>query len=259
MASALSFGDSIPGADIIGGFQKFGSSFGTSGQIKGAFDYAGGAVQDLFSSEGSKISAGGSRRAAAGYRRAGELATENLDYLGQSTNLKLLQADRSIYQTISSAEATISGNGLKASGSALDILRDSASQGELTKNIIGLQGNIDANAMKQQIASFGAQADQYDAAAEAADNASTGSMISGAIKGAAAIAQIGMFLSDRRLKTDITRIGERGGLPWYSFRWISDGIPAEGFMADEVRALKPHAVSENEQGYLMVDYNLAGA
>lgn len=259
MANAYAFGDSIPGADIIGGFQKFGSSFGTSNQIKAGFDYAGGAVADLFSSEGSKISAAGSRRAAAGYRRAGELATENLDYLGQSTNLKLLAADRSIYQTISTAEANIAGNGLKVSGSALDILRDSAAQGELTKNLISLQGNIDANAIKQQIASFGAQADQYDAAAEAADNASTGSMISGIIKGAAAVAQVGMFLSDRRLKTDIFRIGERGGLPWYSFRWISDGAHAEGFMADEVLALKPEAVGVSDDGYLMVDYNLAGA
>lgn len=257
MASALSFGDSIPFADFAG---KIKGSFGTSAQLGGAFNLAGGAVSDLFSSKASSITAGGDRLAATAARKAAGLAGENLDYEYQSTAIKQLQADRSIYQSISSAEANVAGNGFKASGSAMDILRDSAVQGDLTKSIISTQGEIDANAIKQQIASFGAQADQYDTAAAAADSASSGSMISGIIKGAGAVATAAMFFSDRRLKTDLTQIGERNGIPWYRFKWKNSQSWDEGFMHDDVMKIVPGAVSlDDATGYYKVDYNLAGA
>lgn len=256
MASALSFGDSIPFADFAG---KIKGSFGKATDIGSTFSLAGGAVSDLFASKASGITAAGDRAAAGAARRAAGLATENLDFEYQSTALKSLQADRSIYQTISSAEANISGNGLKASGSALDILRDSATQGELTKHIIGVQGQMDANAIQQQIASFSAQADQYDSAAAAADSAGSGSLISGLIKGAGAVASAAMFFSDRALKTDIVLLGAKNNIPWYSYRWRNSNYREEGFLADEVAKVKPEAVKRHENGYLMVDYNLAVA
>lgn len=259
MASALSFGDSIPFADFAGKISgKFGK-LGTTDQIGSAFNLAGGAVNDLFSSNASKLTAAGDRTAAAAARKAAGLAGDNLNYEYQSTAIKMLQADRSIYQTISSADANIAGNGFKASGTAMDILRDSAVQGDLTKSIIGTQGEIDANGIKQQIASFGAQADQYDNAAAAADSASTGSMISGLIKGAGAVASAAMFFSDRRLKENAVQIGERNGIPWYSFRWKGTRHMDEGFMADEVMKVMPGAVSQDENGYYKVNYEMAGA
>jgi hypothetical protein len=55
--------------------------------------------------------------------------------------------------------------------------------------------------------------------------------------------------SDRRLKTNIRRIGTRYGLPWYEFDIL--GSHREGVMADEAPA---HAVSVGPCGFLMVDY-----
>lgn len=59
--------------------------------------------------------------------------------------------------------------------------------------------------------------------------------------------------SDRRLKTDIKRIGTRNDLPWYSFTYLW-GEKSEGVMADEVLKVKPEAVIRLPSGYLAVDY-----
>jgi hypothetical protein len=58
------------------------------------------------------------------------------------------------------------------------------------------------------------------------------------------------LMSDRRLKTNIKRIGKTpGGVNVYSYRYIW-GEPAIGVMADEV----PWAAVEGPGGYKMVDY-----
>lgn len=62
--------------------------------------------------------------------------------------------------------------------------------------------------------------------------------------------------SDSRLKRDVRKVGEVAGLPIYLFRYKGDDREHIGFMADEVRAIKPEAVSE-AYGYLMVDYSKA--
>lgn len=63
------------------------------------------------------------------------------------------------------------------------------------------------------------------------------------------------FFSDRRLKTDIERVGELpNGLGVYSFRYIWDEARAYlGVMAQEVLEVIPDAVS-TVGGYLVVDY-----
>lgn len=65
--------------------------------------------------------------------------------------------------------------------------------------------------------------------------------------------------SDRRLKKDISLIGERKSLPWYSFRyiWEDDRTAAhEGFMADDVVKVMPEAVHMDPSGFHKVDYDL---
>ncbi len=66
----------------------------------------------------------------------------------------------------------------------------------------------------------------------------------GAGAGAAALA------SDRRLKTNISRIGTVNGYPWYSFDYIW-GEAGEGVMSDEVPA---RFVRKGLSGYDLVDY-----
>jgi hypothetical protein len=58
--------------------------------------------------------------------------------------------------------------------------------------------------------------------------------------------------SDRRLKTEIRRIGSWRGLGLYTWRYVW-GVGGVGFMADEVREAYPHAV-RRFLGYDLVDY-----
>jgi len=69
----------------------------------------------------------------------------------------------------------------------------------------------------------------------------------------------GMFkLSDRRVKTDIEWVGTERGLGVYRFRYIAGGPPQIGYMADEVKALYPHAVI-TEGGIDRVNYERIAA
>jgi len=64
--------------------------------------------------------------------------------------------------------------------------------------------------------------------------------------------------SDRRLKTDIVRLGTGAkGLPVYAFRYIWGGPVQIGYMADEVERVAPHAVHQIG-GFKAVDYDAIG-
>ena len=68
-----------------------------------------------------------------------------------------------------------------------------------------------------------------------------------------------LALSDRRVKTDIEKVGVIAdvGLGIYNFRYIDepDGPIYTGVMADEVAELLPEALGPvTEEGYQMVDY-----
>jgi hypothetical protein len=66
------------------------------------------------------------------------------------------------------------------------------------------------------------------------------------------------FGSDRRLKTNITRIGTRpDGLGVYQWNYVWGGPRMVGVMADEVRKKYPQAVARLG-GYDMVDYSALG-
>lgn len=65
---------------------------------------------------------------------------------------------------------------------------------------------------------------------------------------------IAMF-SDRRLKTDIEKLGEEpDGLGVYRFRYLWEDSPREGVMADEVAELRPWALGPVVDGYSTVIY-----
>lgn len=119
-----------------------------------------------------------------------------------------------------------------------------------------MAGSMGANATSM----YGAQAN-YQANMQEEDQ--TGSILGGLgglAMGAAKIAP--MFMSDRRLKQDITLVGQDGntGLNLYQFSYIDDLDQRRyiGVMSDEVRAVRPDAVTRFDDGFDRVDYSKLG-
>lgn len=62
-----------------------------------------------------------------------------------------------------------------------------------------------------------------------------------------------MAMSDRRLKSNIVRLGDHPlGIGWYEYDIF--GQRTQGVMADEVLTVRPEAVAVHPSGYYMVDY-----
>jgi hypothetical protein len=122
------------------------------------FTSFGGAASDLFSGFTSEMSAGikaqGMEAEATSYDQAAALALLNEQYTKTATAVKETQNEREVYQTISQQEAGVAGGGLAESGSALDLLRSSASQGALSHAIIGQQGLITEAGYQEQHDSY---------------------------------------------------------------------------------------------------------
>lgn len=74
-------------------------------------------------------------------------------------------------------------------------------------------------------------------------------------------ASYGDLYSDRRLKTNITRIGKLdSGLPVYQFRYKGSALPQIGVMAQDVEKVAPHAVRRDPQtGFKRVNYGAVSA
>ena len=80
---------------------------------------------------------------------------------------------------------------------------------------------------------------------------------------AIALGASALGFSDRRLKSDIKKIGTHStGLNVYEWEWNAkafvlglDKHPRKGFIAQEVQEIFPEAVVEGEHGYLMIDYS----
>lgn len=93
-------------------------------------------------------------------------------------------------------------------------------------------------------------------------NAGSNAMMGGLFSLGGSALSSGMFnglfsASDRRVKKDVTRIGDRSGLPLYAFRylWEDDSSAVHvGHMADEVAEKAPHAVIRGPEGFDIVNY-----
>jgi len=155
---------------------------------EGAQTYAdfGGAVSDLFGYFGDKAKGAGDIAEATNYRLAAQFADQNAVYAQWATNIKEAQQTRENTQALGQTTADIAGAGLAAGGSALDILRDSASQGAIAKAVLGEQGLITEAGYKEQAQSYTNMANAAEAAAKAENTAATGSLIAGGVKLAAA-------------------------------------------------------------------------
>jgi hypothetical protein len=111
--------------------------------------------------------------------------------------------------------------------------------------------NFSQAGMGQGVDYSGAGQQQFDAGMQQQQmkNAATGQMLQ------AGSGMAGMFMmSDRRVKTDVRRIGRHSkGFGIYRYRFIGESLPRVGVMAQEVRRYVPDAV-RSFRGVLMVNY-----
>lgn len=178
------------------------------------FSNAAGAVNDLFAgvgdflqgnlkgkglnlqASGIRIKAQGDLAEATEYDLAGGLAKQNIAFTQQSQAVKQMQLNRQIESSLGGTSADVAGAGLAASGSALSILRDSASQGALTKQVLGQQGLITEAGFQEQADSYKVMSDAArSAAAQEFSIADQTDQLANDTKSAANVAGIGSFAS----------------------------------------------------------------
>lgn len=125
------------------------SSAGISNIGQGIGDI-GGAVSDLFG-------AAGSTQAASSYGTAAKIALSNEALTKRSTAIQAQQQDISTFKVLGTETADVAGAGFTQGGSAGDLLRSSAQQAALSKQLIVNQGNITAQGYQQQAAAYEGQ------------------------------------------------------------------------------------------------------
>lgn len=175
--SNATFGD-IGGAasDIFAGFgaankadlQGLGlniTAAGTRTQAMGTRTQAEGtrigADSTRIGAEATEINADSLRTKAAGdiaeatnYDLAAGLARENETFTEASNRIQQFQLSRNITSMIGTQRAGVAASGFSSSGSALDIMRDSAAQGALSKGVLGMQNMITEAGFEEQAKSF---------------------------------------------------------------------------------------------------------
>lgn len=127
------------------------------------FSNAGGAVSDLFGAVGSF-------QAAGSYRTSAKYARQNADLERESLAIKRLQLRRETFRAIGGQKMDVAASGFANSGTALDLARDTASQGALARNALEVQGKIDVN-------TYEGQAEAADQQAGAEETAGIGGLI----------------------------------------------------------------------------------
>jgi len=156
----------------------------------GTINSLGAAANDLFSIDTHRTKAQGLRLEAKNYDLASEYAIKNEKFTEVSTAIKQAQTDREIYKTIGGQQADVAGAGFAASGSALDLMRDSASQGALVKAVGAAQGLITEEGYRVQAESYKNMGEAARLAAQSEDNAADNAPLAAVFHAAAGIASI---------------------------------------------------------------------
>src|SRR5262249_41864146 len=120
----------------------------------GTFQSIGGAVSDLYASEAYKTRAKGNLLQVEQYDLAGDLARRNKQFIETSTAIKEQQEQRTVSAALGQQQADVAAGGFAASGSSLELLRDSAAQGALAKAALGQQGLIEEAGYEEQAKSY---------------------------------------------------------------------------------------------------------
>ena len=105
------------------------------------FTDIGGGISDLFAAQADRSKAQGDLIEAANYDLAAKYAYQEEQFTKESTAIQGMQAERAdCTSSMSQTKADIAGGGFAASGSGLDILAQSASQGALQQAVIAQAG-----------------------------------------------------------------------------------------------------------------------
>jgi hypothetical protein len=99
-----------------------------------------------------------------------------------STEIQGMQSERATHSSTSQTRADIAGGGFAASGSGLDILAQSASQGALQQAVIQRQGLIQEKSFEEQAQSYRNMESAADLAASAEKKAAGGAEWGAALK-----------------------------------------------------------------------------
>lgn len=147
----------------------------------------GAAVQDLYAASALRSKGQGLRAEAEEYTLAARLADQNAQYTKESTDIKAFQANRDIMKTVGQQQADVAANGFANSGSALDLMRDSVTQGAITVGALRNQGAVQEAGYEEQAQSYRIMTDAANQAATAADKAAHGANIAAMFAAAGAV------------------------------------------------------------------------
>ncbi|WP_052119965.1 tail fiber domain-containing protein [Inquilinus limosus] len=176
-----------------------------------------------------------------GITRGSAAWSSAMDQMGRSRNDAYAQARNQSVLTGLQARNQLVNEALALSGRGVPQTASAPQSSSPSIQAPDIQG-----AMQNQ---YNAQMQQWQQQQQNANNTMNGLFGLGS---AAAMA----WLSDRRLKTDIRRIGEtEAGIPLYEFRYRAGGPPQIGVMAQDVERVIPAAVAEID-GWKHVDYRM---
>jgi len=184
----------------------------------------------------------------------GDTAAANGGYQGYLQNAGYAPAMRQLSQGITGQGAS---SGLLRSGSTAKALQSRGAelnQGFYNNYLQQLTGLSNTG-----LQAGGLLANTGQRSTSTSTGTSTGSSTGGAPSTFGSIAStvggIASIFSDRRLKTDIKKVGQYpDGLGIYRFRYRGQKNRVLGVMADEVAVLRPHALGPKTAGYATVNY-----
>ena len=152
---------------------------------------AGAAVSDIFAGFATQTKAAGDYAEASEYNLAADYANQEAQFTKQSTAISEFQQQRELTKSLGETVADTAGAGFATSGSAIDLLRGSASQGALQQAVTGEQGLISEAGYREQAQSYEMMANSAVGAGNAEKQAAWGDFIGAGLQGAGAVASLG--------------------------------------------------------------------
>lgn len=219
------------------------------------FSSIGGAVDSIFGAIGDQKAASGFKKAAVFQDRAAAFAMTEAELVGRSTAIQRTQLDRELYMAIGRQNSDVATAGFTDGGSAFYLMRSSAQQAALSRQLLETQGAITQSGYHAAAEGYRAEAESYRSQASAKNTSATGGFLSA---GLSIIGAVLPFFSDRRLKQDIEFVREERGFKLYRFRYEDDPQVYEGVMVQDLIETHPGALVMDESGYVAVNYHALG-